>query len=76
MKLEPKPALQATLYLMLLLGLIVLIIALPSWAVAALVLPIVLGCLWWLLYTMLRELHRLKREKNKPSLLSSNAKEK
>lgn len=45
MRLEPKPALQATLYVALLVGLIVLIILLPSWVVAALVLPLLLGSL-------------------------------
>jgi hypothetical protein len=58
MRLEPKPALQATLYLV---GLIVLLVVigfvLPWWALTTVGLAIMLGCLWWMLY----ELHRLKK---------------
>jgi hypothetical protein len=43
MKLEPRPALETTLYMALLVGLAVLINLLPSWAVAAVVLPLLLG---------------------------------
>jgi hypothetical protein len=54
MRLEPKPALQATLYVALLVGLTVLIVFLLSRVIAALVLPILLGGLWWLIYTALK----------------------
>jgi hypothetical protein len=63
MKLELKPALQATLCLALLVGLIVLIAFLPLWALAAVMLPLLLGILWWLLYTSFRQLHRLRQPK-------------
>jgi hypothetical protein len=62
MKLEPKPAIQATLYLGLWGGLIVLIILLPLWVVAAVMLPVLLGMLWWLMYTSFRDRDRLKKE--------------
>jgi hypothetical protein len=58
-KLEPKPAIQATLVLVLWGGLIWLIIILPLWVVAATLLPLSLGALWWLLYVAFRELERL-----------------
>jgi hypothetical protein len=61
MRLEPKPALQATLCLVLLGGLIALIVILPSWVVAALILPLSLGALWWLFYVAFRELERLHK---------------
>jgi hypothetical protein len=61
MKLEPKPVLQATFYVALLVGLFVLIIILPQWVIAAVVLPLLLGIVWWLLYTAFRELHRFKK---------------
>ncbi len=59
MKLEPKPAIQATLCFVLFVGIIGLIIILPSWVVAATLLPLSLGALWWLLYVAFRELERL-----------------
>jgi hypothetical protein len=62
MRLEPKPALKATLYLALWVGLIVLIVLLPSWVVAAVMIPAVLGMLWWLMYTTFRDRDRLKKE--------------
>jgi hypothetical protein len=43
MRLEPRPALQATLYLTLLVGLAVLINLVPSWVIAAVVLTLLLG---------------------------------
>ena len=49
MKLEPKPVLQATFYVALLVGLFVLIIILPQWVIAAVVLPLPLGFVWGLL---------------------------
>jgi hypothetical protein len=61
MKLEPKPVLQATFYVALLVGPFVLIIILPQWVIAAVVLPLLLGIVWWLLYTAFRELHRFKK---------------
>lgn len=54
MKLEPKLAFQATLYLALLVGLIVLIIRMPDWAFAAVMLPLSLGWLWFLIYSSLK----------------------
>ena len=51
MRLEPKPAIQATLYLVLLVGYIVSLAYIPPWVVAAVMLPIWLGALWWLIYT-------------------------
>jgi hypothetical protein len=53
MKLKPKLALQATLYLALLVGLIVLIVRMPDWAFAAVMLPLALGWLWFLIYRSL-----------------------
>jgi hypothetical protein len=58
-KLEPKPALKATLGLVLFVGIIWLIIILPEWLIAATLLPLSLGALWWLLYVAFRELERL-----------------
>jgi hypothetical protein len=63
MKLEPKPALLATLYLV---GFIVLLVLLPwqvgaLWwmllALASVALLLTLGAIWWLLY----DLHRQRR---------------
>jgi hypothetical protein len=62
MNLEPKPALEATLYIVLLMGVVVLVILLPEWVVAAVMLPILLGMLWWLMYTSFRDRDRLKKE--------------
>jgi hypothetical protein len=59
MRLEPKPALQATLYLVLLAVVIALEIILPGWVIATIILPLALGVLWWLLYIAFRELERL-----------------
>jgi membrane protein implicated in regulation of membrane protease activity len=59
MKLEPKLALQATLYLALIVGFIVLIAFLPWWVDAA----IGLGVLWLMLYISLQQVHRLKQPK-------------
>jgi hypothetical protein len=50
MKLEPKLALQATLYLTLWVGLALLIALLPWWAVAA----VGLGWAWWMIYNLLK----------------------
>jgi hypothetical protein len=50
LRIEPKPAIKATLALMLLVGFMVVLIILPDWAVFAVVLPLALGFLWWLLY--------------------------
>lgn len=57
MKLESKPALQATLLLVLVMGVIAVMALLPWWVN----LPISIGVLWGLFYIALRELHRLKK---------------
>jgi hypothetical protein len=59
LRIEPDPAIKATLYLTLLVGLIVLEIILPSWVIAAIILPLSLGALWWLFYIAFRDLERL-----------------
>jgi hypothetical protein len=48
-KLEPKPAIQATLVLVLWGGLIWLIIIFPE-----VFLPVMVGALWYLLYTIFK----------------------
>jgi hypothetical protein len=59
MKLEPKPAIKATLCLVLGGGLIWLIIVLPKPVVftvfAAVYLPVLVGAVWWLMYTLFRD---------------------
>src|SRR5918999_1206368 len=47
MKLELKPALQATLFLVLWGGVIGLMIVLPPQVLAAVILPPLIGCLWF-----------------------------
>jgi hypothetical protein len=59
-KLEAKPAIQATLCLVLLVGLMVLLLILPDWVFVAVMLPLSLGFLWWLLYIAFRGF-RLKK---------------
>lgn len=63
MKLEPGPAIKATLYLVLLVGLICLVNILPPRVVAAVMIPVLLGMLWWLMYTSFRDRDRLKKPK-------------
>lgn len=59
MKIEPKPAVQATLYLV---AFIVLLVLLPWKVLAPLLLLYLLGMLWWLMYTSFRDQDRLKKE--------------
>jgi hypothetical protein len=69
MKLEPKPAIQATLVLVLWGGLIWLIIILPKQVIvavfAAVFLPVVVGALWWLMYTIFRDRDRAFRDRDR-----------
>lgn len=50
LRLEPEPALKATLYLAFLVGLIVSVALLPLRVLAAVWLVAALGSCWWLLY--------------------------
>jgi hypothetical protein len=61
MKLEPKPALKATLYLVLFGGLVALEIILPAWVVATTLLPLSIGVLWYLLYAFFKDRDRLQK---------------
>jgi hypothetical protein len=51
MRLEPKPAIQATLYVAVFITLLFL---LPAKVLAVVGLTIMLGCLWWLTYILLQ----------------------
>jgi hypothetical protein len=64
-KLEPKPALKATLYLLFWVGVIWLIIILPEPVIAAVFLPVLVGMLWYLLYTIFRDQDRAFRERER-----------
>jgi hypothetical protein len=68
MKLEPKPALQATLYLALMGGAVVGVVLMPEWVLTrvfpVVFLPICIGALWYLMYASLRDRDRLKKLKN------------
>jgi hypothetical protein len=61
MKLEPKLALQATLYLALWAGFALLLALLPVWVDIAVALVLA----WWMIYSLLkfRGAHQLKRDK-------------
>jgi hypothetical protein len=69
MKLEPKPALQATLYLALMVAAVVVVIRMPEWVLTCVFpvvfFPLCLGALWYLMYASLRDRDRLNRLKNK-----------
>jgi hypothetical protein len=54
MKPELKAALQAAFYVVLLIGLFILINLVPSWVITVVVLPLLLGGLWWVIYAALK----------------------
>jgi hypothetical protein len=64
MKIELKPAIEATLYLVLIVGFMALVIFSPKRVLAALFalfLSLWLGSLWWFLYAIARDRARLKK---------------
>jgi hypothetical protein len=54
MKPELKAALQAAFYVVLLIGLFILINLVPSWVITVVVLPLLVGGLWWVIYAALK----------------------